>query len=72
MLIPIIIHYGLRRQDNLTLVMPKTKRETLGDRAFREAVPTLWNSLPKDVRSCSDVAVLKTKLKTHYFSVAYN
>jgi len=72
MLIPRIIHYGLRSQDDLTLVVPRTKRKTLGDRAFREAVPKLWNSLPKDVRSCSDVAVLKTKLKTHYFSVAYN
>ena len=58
-LIPIIIHYGLRRQDNLTLVMPRTKRKTLGVWAFKVAVPKLWNLLPKDVRSCNDVGVLK-------------
>ena len=72
MLIPIIIHYGLRSQDDLTLVVPRTKRKTLGDRTFRVAAPKLWNSLPKDVRSCNDVGVFKSKLKTHYFGVACN
>ena len=72
MLIPRIIQYGLTSQDDLTLVVPRTKRNTLGDRAFRAAAPTLWNLLPKDVRSCNDVGVFKNKLKTHYFGVAYN
>ena len=36
MLIPRIIHYGLRSQDYLTLVVPRAKRKTLGDRAFRK------------------------------------
>ena len=43
----------------------------MGDLAFRVGAPELWNSLPKDVRSCNDVGVLKSKLKTHYFGVAY-
>ena len=34
MLIPRILHYGLRSQDDLTLVVPRIKRKTLGDRAF--------------------------------------
>ena len=72
MLIPRIIHYGLRSQDDLTLVVPRTKRKSLGDRAFRVAAPTLWNSLPKDVRGCNDIGVFNGKLKTHYFDVAYN
>ena len=69
---PRIIHYGLRSQDDLTLVVSRIKGTTLGDRAFRVAAPKLWNSLPKDVRSCNDVGVFKSKLKTHYFGVAYN
>ena len=72
MLIPRIIHYGSRSQDDLTLVVPKTMWNNLGDRAFRVAASKLWNSLPKDVRSCNDVGVLKSKLKTRYFGVAYN
>ena len=72
MLIPRIIHYGLRSQDDLTLVVPRRKRKTLVDRAFRAAAPTLWNSLPKDVRSSNDDGVFKRKLKTHYCGVAYN
>ena len=59
MLIPSIIHYGLRSQDDLILVVPRTKRKTLADRAFRVAARILWNSLPKDVRSCNDVGVLR-------------
>jgi len=70
MVIPRIIHYGLRSQDDLALVVPITKRNTLGDRAFRVAAPKWWNSLPKGVRSCNDGGVFK--LKTHYFGVAYN
>ena len=72
MLIPRIIHYGLRSQDELTLVVPRTKRKTLGDRAFRVAALKLWNSLLKDMRSCNDIGVFKSKLKTHYFGVACN
>ena len=64
MLIPRIIRYGSRSQDDLTLVVPRTKRKTLGDWAFRVAAPKLWNSLPKDV------GVFKSKLKTHHIGVA--
>jgi hypothetical protein len=41
MLIPRIIHYGLRSHDDLTLVVPRKKRKTLGDQAFRVAAPKL-------------------------------
>ena len=57
MLIPRIINYGFRSQGDLVLVGPRTKSKTLGDRAFRVAAP----KLPKDVRSCNDVGVFKSK-----------
>ena len=45
MLTPRSIHYGLRSQDDLKLDVPRTKRKTLGDCAFKVAAPKLWNSL---------------------------
>ena len=65
MLITRNVHYGLRSHEAPTLNIPKTKWKTLGDRAE-------WNSLPEDVRSSNDVSVFKRKLKTHYFTIAYN
>ena len=44
----------------------------MGDHSFKVAAPKLWNSLPEDLRSSNDVSVFKSKLKTHYFSIAYN
>ena len=66
MLTPRIIHYGLRSQDDLKLDVQRTKKETLGDRAFKVDAPKLWNSLPKDFRSCNNVSILKSKLKLFY------
>ena len=72
MLTPRTIHYGLRCQDDLKLYVLRTKKKTLGDRAFKVAALKLWNSLPKDVRGCNNVRFFKSKLKTHYFKIAYN
>ena len=71
-LTPRSTHCGLRSQDDLKLDVPRTKRKTLGDRAFKVAASKLWNSLPKDVRSCNNASIFKSKLKTHYFRIAYN
>jgi len=30
-----------------------------------------WNDLPYDIRACDSVNVLKRKLKTHLFNIAY-
>ena len=63
--------YSLRSTDALTLVIPKTKRKTLGDRAFQSAAPRQWNSLPCHLRNISDLTVFKKQLKTHLFTLAY-
>ena len=58
--------------------IPQTKRKTIdksensGDRTFKVAAPKLRNSLPEDMHSSNDVSVFKSKLKTHYFSIAFN
>ena len=43
MMIPRTIHYGLRSQDDRTLVMPRTKKNTLGDRAYEVDAPKLMH-----------------------------
>ena len=45
---------------------------TLGDRAFSVAAPTLWNSLPLDIRCCDSLQSFKTLLKTHLYNKVYN
>ena len=54
------------------LLIPKTKLVTCGDRAFSIAAPTLWNSLPNELRNINKLSVFKKKLKTHLFAKAYN
>ena len=60
--------YNLRGSKTLLLAMPPVKsKATLGDRAFAVAAPSLWNSLPSELRSNTCV----THLKTYLFSLAY-
>ncbi len=51
------------------LEVPKTKRPTWGDRAFRKAAPELWNELPNHVRKHDKLEGFKKALKTHLFDV---
>ena len=65
------ISYGLRSTNTITLDVPRTKHKTLGDRAFKAAAPRLWNSLPMELRSITDISTFKRNLKTYYFNIAY-
>ena len=62
----------LRSTGKGLLATPRTDLRTFGDRAFSVAAPTLWNSLPKDIRDSPTLDIFKTALKTHLFSTAYN
>ena len=50
------------------LVIPRTKYKTFADRSFSVAGPTLWNKLPKKIRSAKTLLSFKKDLKTHLFS----
>ena len=54
---------------NLLTVPPH--KLTFGSRAFRVAAPTIWNSLPDDIRSSNSLAVFRRRLKTHFFNRAF-
>ena len=65
--------YHLRSDDGLLLKHPSMKSlVTLGDRSFMFAAPSLWNRLPTDIRNCSSIEKFKAKLKTHFFSEAFD
>ena len=58
--------YNLRGSNTLLLAMPSVKsKATLCDRAFIVAAPSLWNSLPSELRSFTCVTSFKTHLKTY-------
>jgi len=58
----------LRSQsDHLTLVVPRSRTVTYGDRSFFVAAPSLWNALPMGLRNSSTLDVFKKSLKTHLF-----
>ena len=64
--------YNLRGSNTLLLAMPSAKfKVTLGDRAFAVAAPSLWKSLPSELRSITCVTSFKTHLKIYLFSLAY-
>ena len=62
---------ALRSSDKHLLTVPRTS-STLGDCAFSVAAPTLWNSLPLDIRCCDSLQSFKTLLKTHLYNKVYN
>lgn len=48
------------------LAVPRTRTDIAG-RAFSVAAPSVWNSLPADIRLCDTTATFKRHLKTHLF-----
>jgi len=53
--------------DQHTLLTPRTRTKTFGDRAFSHAAPKHWNSLPYHIRLKTTPA-FKHALKTHLFT----
>ena len=43
-----------------------------GERAFSVAGPSVWNSLPADIRHITDMSKFKRHLKTHIFNLYFN
>ena len=59
------------KSEATTLELPKRRTSTYGDRRFRAAAPTLWNTLPPTLRSATTLNSFKRALKTHLFKNAY-
>lgn len=63
---------SLRSSNQLLLEVPRTKSKHWGDRSFSVAGPRLWNKLPPDMRTITDLGLFKSRLKTHLFRLAFN
>ena len=62
----------LRSSSQQFLSLPRAPATTTyGDAAFIISSPTLWNSLPQNVREASSVSLFKSRLKTHLFVSAF-
>jgi len=55
---------ALHSSDAPLLVVPRT-HTVLARRAFSIAAPSIWNSLPADIRLCESISTFKRHLKTH-------
>ena len=59
------------QRGDLFEVVPRT-RTKLGTRSFRVAAPTVWNSLPTELRSTSvSRDTFKSRLKSHFYADVY-
>ena len=62
---------NLRSTQRGLLYMTKSRTEFVHSGSFRSMGPHIWNTLPANVKDSNNIAVFKSKLKTHLFSVSY-
>ena len=62
----------LRSASTAALVIPATRRMTLGDRAFPVAAARAWNALPDAITSVPTLSSFRRLLKTHLFTRSYS
>ncbi len=58
---------SLRSSASVTLVVPSVRLTTVGSRAFSCIAPTIWNTLPQDIRNSLSLSIFKSRLKTLFF-----
>ena len=71
LLAPYLPNCTLRSQDAGLLVIPRVNKSNTGGRAFSCRAPKLWNALPSFVREAGTVTVFKSRLKTHFYKMAF-
>jgi len=62
---------GLRSSNSSLLTIPSHKLN-FASRGFRIAAPTIWNSLPSEIRTCASFCAFSGQLKTFYFNSAFS
>jgi len=60
----------LRSASTAEVLVPATRRSTIGDRALAVAGPRAWNNLPVDLRLSGTFSTFKTHLKSHLFNIS--
>ena len=62
---------SLRSSTERLLKITKTNLKTFGERSFGYIAPTVWNSLPADLRASPSLPAFKVNLRTHFFRQAF-
>ena len=68
---PVPVRRSLRSADTTSLLVPSTRRATLGDRAFFVAAPRAWNSLSPALRGTTSLATFRRDLKAVLFRKSF-
>ena len=63
--------FVLRQKDCSKLFKKHTHLKTFGERSFGYIAPTVWNSLPADLRASPSLPTFKVNLNTHFFRQAF-
>ena len=58
--------------DSRILCVPLARTKSFGERSFSFSAPSVWNSLPREIRHIHSLPSFKTALKTHLFKLHYN
>ena len=58
-------------KDKSLLEVIKPHQQNYKNRGFSIEAPNIWNLLPPEIRNANSLDIFKTKLKTHYFSMAF-
>jgi hypothetical protein len=61
----------LRSSSTTALVMPVTRRATIGDQAFAVAASRTWNNLPSDVTTSQTLVTFHKRLETFLFTKSH-
>ena len=61
----------LRSGSTSSIMVPSSRRITLGDRAFPVATARAWNSIPTSVRSLSSYLTFRRNLKSLLFNASF-
>jgi hypothetical protein len=65
--------YQLRAATRGDLVLPRTRTRLFGPRSFHSSAPTVWNSLPVNIRDMSlTLEQFKQRLKSYLFTIAFD
>ena len=62
---------NLRSSCEKLLKVPKCSIKTFGEHSFSFLAPSVWNSLPSNLRNSSTLPLFKSRLKTHSFTTAF-
>ena len=69
---PYVPTRNLRSSSKNLLKVPSVKLVSYGHRCFSFVSPSLWNSLPNNIRESGSLSDFKTCIKTYLFNKFYN